>query len=699
MVEDKKILEILDKKMGLSLKAISKRLGLDEDIVAEKLSQLEDELKVEKKKNKHYVKTEDQKHHVGKLEMSTKGFGFFVNEDKKILIRRKDLYGAFHGDKILIETYHLSDGKTYGKVLKHSLEEQEHVGIVYEDNGDYYVKLDNPKYPFPVLLKGMSGAYIDNKVLVKLSRDIKEEHVVGDVIEVIGHKNDPRVDVLSIMKDLGINDQFSNSVMIQVDGIPTEVLDEDLQGRVDLRNEVIFTIDGDTAKDFDDAISIKVLDNGNYELGVHIADVSYYVKEGSLIDKEALERGTSVYTPGYVTPMLPARLSNGICSLNPDVDRLTMTCKMEINPRGKIVNTDIFESVIHSKKRMTYHDVNEVLDGNAKEDYIPFVETLHKMLELSHILRKAKEKRGSINFDTDEMIIETNENGVPINITSYTRKEAERIIEDFMIAANEAVTTYMSYLNLPFIYRIHEIPDKEKIEQFIATAYKLNLPVEIPLNRGPISAKVLQQQLEIYRGTDKFEILSNLLLRSMKKAQYSKSNAHHYALASRYYTHFTSPIRRYPDLTVHRALKQALHGEFVSSNFNRTEQKYEIIAEHSSMCERRAKECEREVDKMKSAEYLESFIGELFDGKITWMDKKGIYVQLKNLITGIVPADKLVGYNYHDETLTYTSVNHDKIYEIGNSVGLKLVRADKEKRVIEFEIEQKTKKLERIRKI
>lgn len=698
MLKQNEVLELLKKNKEISVKDIARHLKKDETEVEEILNELKATLQVKEIIPKHYVKTTDKKHIIGKLQMTKRGFGFLINDEKKILIPQSELHGALDGETILIKIESLKNEKMRGTVIDHVQEEQDHVGIVYEENGHFFAKLDNPKYPFPVLLENMGGAYIDNKVLVRIGKKAKEKYYIGNVIEVLGHKNDPRIDILSIIKELGIPSQFPKEVMDQVEKIPTEVKEEEVIGRVDLRDEMIVTIDGDTAKDFDDAISIKRLNNGNYELGVHIADVSYYVKEGNEIDKEAYNRGTSLYTPGYVTPMLASKLSNGICSLNPGVDRLTMTCKMEINSRGKIVNTDIFESVIHSKKRMTYHNVNQVLKGNVLEDYQEFAEMLRTMLELSHILRKAKKNRGSIDFDTDEMIINVDEFGKPTSITNYTRGEGERIIEDFMIAANEAVTERISELGLPFVYRIHETPDEEKLNIFIDNANKLHLPVNITTKYGPVPAKLLQKELEKYRGTENFDILANLLLRSMKKACYSNSNKHHYALASRYYTHFTSPIRRYPDLMVHRALKQMLNGTFERSKFNATEQKYARMTEQASYCERRAEECERMADAMKCAEYMAQFIGDEFEGRITWVDQKGVYVKLKNLISGLVRPESLENFDFQEDKLTYETANHDKIYRIGSRVSLRLIRSDKENRIVEFNIVEKTKKKKKNKK-
>lgn len=686
-MEQYEILEMLDNKKGMSLKALCKKLNIDQRTLSLQLENLENDLKIVRKKSGEYIKTENDEYMTGRLEMTTRGFGFLISDDgEKVFIHKKNLGSALDGDRILIQVHRSTDDRLCGEVLKVKSKQQKHVGLVFERKGQYYVKLDNRKFPFLVKLHNLKGAYIDNKVVVNLTSGLENGYYNGEVTEVIGHKNDPRMDVLSVMKELGIPDQFSSKVMKEVEQIGTFVTEDEIKGRLDLRDEVIVTIDGDTAKDFDDAISIKKLPNGNYKLGVHIADVSHYVKEGSTLDKEAFIRGTSVYTPGYVTPMLPAKLSNGICSLNPNVDRLTLSCIMEINPMGEVVECDIEQSVINSHKRMTYAEVNNVLKGEAKADYIEYIPMLKLMLELSTILNDRKEKLGSINFDAGEMIIDVNEMGEPINITKYDRGDAEKIIENFMITANETVTNYAKNLQLPFIYRVHEEPDKEKLEEFINTAGIMGFKIDIPLNRGPITSKQVQMQLEKYRDDSNFQILSNLLLRSMKKAEYSNSNSHHFGLALRDYTHFTSPIRRYPDLTVHRALKSLCRGEYDYTEFNNIEKKYRKIAEQSSICEQRSVECEREVEKMKCAEYLSDKIGEVYDGQITSIktDRKKIYVQLGNLIHGVVNGEE-ENYNFEKEKIRFTSVN-EKIYTLGSDVKLKLIKADKENRDIEFRI-------------
>ena len=682
------LLKRLDLENGKSLKRLSHEVEMDYADLINALDLLEKNLKVKRQNDGSYIKTEDASHVTGILNMSSKGYGFIITDNgKKVFVHSSKLGGALNGDRVLAHTYKLADGRVTAEVLEVKATKHEHVGMVYKEKGVYYVKLDNPKFPHPVILTDLGGAYIDNKVVVKLSSKMKNNCYVGTIISVLGHKNDPHMDVLSIMRELGIPSKFSKEVMDEVAMIPTEVNADELEDRLDLRNDKIFTIDGDTAKDFDDAVSIEKLANGNYKLGVHIADVSHYVKEGSFLDKEAFFRGTSVYTPGYVTPMLPHKLSNGICSLNPDVDRLTLSCIMEINENGEVIDSDIVPSVIRSKKRMTYNNVNKVLNGEEVDGYQEYADTLKLMLELSYILRNRKEKLGSISFDTGEMNIETDKNGYPINITRTERGEAERIIEDFMISANEEVTRFAKNVGIPFIYRIHEEPDEEKLDDFIKTAFLLGF--DIKLKSGHIKPKDIQKELYKIEDDPNYDILVNFLLRSMKKAKYSNSNLHHFGLALRNYTHFTSPIRRYPDLTVHRALKSLLYGEYDMFKFNQIEKKYYKISEQSSMCEQRSKECERAVGKMKSAEYLSDKIGENYEGQITGIqaDNQKAYVKLDNLICGVVdlPYDE---YEMDTERIRFTSYNTDYIYTIGSRVPLKLIKSDKKTKTIEFVIDE-----------
>ena len=482
---------------------------------------------------------------------------------------------------------------------------------------------------------------------------------------------------------------FSADVKEELKKIPDHVLEEEYQGRKDLREEEIFTIDGDDTKDIDDAISLKQTPDG-YELGVHIADVSHYVQEGTALDSEALERGTSVYLVDRVIPMLPHELSNGICSLNPNVDSLTISCVMQFDWNGNMTSYDIFPSVIKSRKQMTYHCVNQILEKNeVPNGYEPFVETLKKMRDFSQILRKVKHARGAIDFDIDEAKILVDENCVPTEIKLRNRGTGEKLIEDFMIAANECVASHIFYMNLPFIYRIHESPKEEKIKEFLNFVSTLGYHVEGKVKDN--HPKTIQKILQSLEDKKEYKILASLMLRSMQKAIYSKDNVGHFGLASRCYTHFTSPIRRYPDTTVHRLLHTYLFDQNLSSHTLHTyEEKLIYIAEHSSMKERASVDCEREVEDMKMAEYMEQHIGEEFEGMISSVMSFGLFVELDNLIEGLVPIKDMNDFfHYDEERMTLTGEKSHIEYRIGERLVVKVVRASKEEKQIDFEIVKK----------
>ena len=469
-----------------------------------------------------------------------------------------------------------------------------------------------------------------------------------------------------------------------------EVSESELSSRRDLRGWEIFTIDGDDTKDIDDAISIKKLPNGHFELGVHIADVSYYVKEGSPLDDEAMERGTSVYLVDRVIPMLPHELSNGICSLNPGVDRLAISCVMEFDGVGKQLNYEIFPSVIKSRLQMTYKKVNSILVDNVVPDgYEPFVKSLRLMEELAQILRKAKIKRGYIDFDVDEAKILVDENCVPTEVVLRDRSLGENLIEDFMIAANECVATHIYFMNLPFIYRVHEVPKEEKIRSFLG--FIGSLGYQVPGDIKDTRPTTMQKLLKFLKDKPEFKILSSLLLRSMQKAVYKPENLGHYGLASNCYTHFTSPIRRYPDTTVHRLLHTYLFdGKMDMATIRKWEDKLVYIADHSSARERASVDCEREVEDMKMAEYMEKHIGEEFEGMISSVTSFGMFVELDNLIEGLVPLrDMNDFFHFDEEHMTLIGERSRVKYVIGERVVVKVVRASKEDKTIDFEVVKK----------
>ena len=454
---------------------------------------------------------------------------------------------------------------------------------------------------------------------------------------------------------------------------------------------MIFTIDGDDTKDIDDAISLDILKNGNYLLGVHIADVSNYVTETSFIGKEAMERGTSVYIGGRVVPMLPQKLSNGICSLNPNVERLAFTCEIEIDAHtGKKVSSDIYLSIIKSKKQMTYKNVNKILEENiVPEGYEEFKDTLIKMNELAHLLRKYKIDRGYIDFDIDEVKIEVNERGEAIDIKKRQRGEGENLIEDFMIAANEAVAETIYYMDLPFLYRVHGTPSEEKIRSFAKFVSVLGYKIDGKLKK--VTPKTIQKILDNLKEKKEYQILSNLLLRSMQKAIYDKNNIGHFGIASNCYTHFTSPIRRFPDLTVHRLLKTYLIEHKIDVKTTEiVDQKLDFIGPHSSQKERNAFECECEVDDMKMAEYMEKHIGEEYNGIISEVMSFGMFVELDNLVEGLVRIDSLKDrYIFDEETFTIRSKHDKRGYRLGDQVKIKVVASNKITHKIDFEIVEK----------
>ena len=530
-----------------------------------------------------------------------------------------------------------------------------------------------------------------HKVLVKTVKQVNTKKYLAEVVKIIGHKDDPGTDILSIAYKHGIYEDFGEEVEKELESIPNEVNPKDLTGRKDLTGLVTFTIDGDDTIDIDDAISLIMLENGNYQLGVHIADVSNYVKENTALGDAAYERGTSSYLADTVIPMLPHKLSNGICSLNEGVVRLTMSCVMEINHKGKVVNYDIFPSYIKSSKRMTYAKVNDIIVRDIVDPlYEPFVDTLKKMNELHKIIRKEKIERGYIDFEIDEAKIVQDETGKAIGVKRREREEGDMLIEDFMISANETVANHIFQMDLPFIYRVHEDPKPEKVEEFMNLVKILGYKLD-GISSG-FTPKTMQKILSQLKGKKEFDILSSLLLRTMRKAEYSRDNVGHFGLSSKAYTHFTSPIRRYPDLEVHRLLKRYLVNNDMSMTTIQTlENSLVEIATHSSERERAAVDAEREVLDMKMAEYMEDHIGEEFDGVISTITNFGFFVALPNLIEGLVHVQTLKGdyYSYIPELLSMIGKSTKKTYRLGDKVRVKCISASKANSMVDFELVNK----------
>ena len=692
-----KILECLKSQMdALDIIKINDLLGLttaDElRNLTEELDNLISEYIVYKTKKDKYILFENTPGlKIGRLNVNKKGFGFVILENADdIYIDSNNLNGGVHDDIVLCEI--LKGGlKIEGRIIKIVKRELKNlVGeIVYEDGKCRLLLDDNKKeLTIDIAKESQKGLVEGHKVLVKVIKQISNKRYVAAITKILGHKNDPGVDILSIAYKYGITPEFSTEVEEELTFIPDKVLETDYDGRRDLTNEEIFTIDGDDTKDIDDAIGLKINEKGNYILGVHIADVSHYVKENTALGDTAYERGTSSYLADTVIPMIPHQLSNGICSLNPNVLRLAMSCEMEIDKNGKVVDYDIFPSVIKSKKQMTYKKINDIIERNIVDsEYKEYKDTILKMKKLANILRKEKIARGYIDFDLDEAKIIQDDKGRAIDVVKRTRESGEVIIEDFMIVANEVVATHINNMELPFIYRVHEEPNSEKIEDFLnlvkLLGYNLKGKVE------GLNPKSMQNLLEQLHEKKEFKILSNLLLRSMRKAEYRKDNVGHFGLASEAYTHFTSPIRRFPDLQVHRLLKKYLFEHDMSKQtINYLEQSLVSVAEQSSAREVAAVNAERDVADMKMAEYMESHIGEEFDGIIDSVTNFGMFIQLPNLIEGLVHVNTLKGdfYVYVPELLSLIGRNTKKTYRIGDEVRIKVIGASKETSLIDFEI-------------
>ena len=625
------------------------------------------------------------------------GFGFVTlnEEEDDLFIGRNDVNYAIDGDTVEVAITKVADRNKGTSaeakvidVLEHSLKTAVGQLILDEEKPKYagYIRSKNQKISQPIYIK-KPALILDGTEILKVEIDKyptkKHDFFVANVLDVVGHKDDPGIDVLEVLESMDIVSEFPERVLKEASTIPEALSEKDFEGRLDLRNEITFTIDGADAKDLDDAVHIKKLENGHFELGVHIADVSYYVKEGSELDKEALNRATSVYVIDRVVPMLPERLSNGICSLNPNVDRLTQSAIMEIDQKGQVVKHTITQTIIKTTFRMTYSDVNDMIVGDEEKRaaFKVILPSVEAMVELHTILERMRYKRGALNFDTKEAKILVNKTGRPVDIVLRQRGLAERMIESFMLVANETVAEHFATLNLPFIYRIHEEPKAEKVQKFID--YASTFGVRVYGTANSMSQSALQDIMKAVHGQPYEEVLSMMLLRSMQQARYSEHNHGHYGLAAEFYTHFTSPIRRYPDLLVHRMVRDYGRSKKIAEHF---EQVIPDIASQSSSRERRAIEAEREVEAMKKAEFMEEFVGEEFDGIVSSVVKFGLFVELPNTVEGLIHVTKLPEFfHYNERNLTLQGEKSGVVFRVGQQIHIKLVRADKATGEIDFE--------------
>ena len=627
---------------------------------------------------------------IGKFSANKKGFGFVIlNKEDDLYISKEDMNGAIQDDIVLAEVTR-KGVKPEGHIIRIIKRELHNlVGEVIETKKGLEVKLDEEKLDLELKIdkESLKNCVPGNKVIIKLVKELGKKRYLAKIIKILGHKDDPGMDILSIAYKYQIDPDFGPEVEQELEDIPTEVKEIELLNRKDLTSWQIFTIDGDHTKDIDDAISLT-REGENYILGVHIADVSNYVKENTALGDKAYERGTSNYLANTVIPMLPHKLSNGICSLNEGVIRLTMSCVMKINPAGKIIDYDIFESYIKSSKKMTYSKVNDILMRDIIDpEYEPFANTLKEMNELAHILRKEKIARGYIDFNLSEPEIIQDESGKAIDVVKVIREDGEKMIEDFMIAANETVASHIYNMDLPFIYRVHGEPKTEKIDDFV-NLLKL-LGYQLQTRVIDLNPKTMQNILKELDDKPEFTILSSMLLRSMKKAEYSKENTGHFGLASKAYTHFTSPIRRFPDLTVHRLLKKYLvEKDFSMQTIDYLNNNLVTIAEHSSEREVASQEAERDVADMKMAEYMESHIGECYEAIIDSVTNYGFYVELENLVEGLVHVNNLKGdyYEYVPDLLSLIGKSTKKTYRIGDKLRVRCISANKETALIDFEV-------------
>ncbi len=634
----------------------------------------------------------------GKLTGHAKGFAFVTPEEPgmdDIFIPPHEVNGAMHGDMVIVRVSSKSSGaRREGSVVR-ILERgnTEVVGTYTESRHFGFVIPDDKKFGSDIFIpkNASAGAVEGHKVVVKLtSYPEGRKNAEGEVIQILGHKNDPGVDILSIIHKHGLPQAFPEEVIDQANSTPDTIDEDEIGNRRDLRGQMIVTIDGADAKDLDDAVTVQQLSNGHYKLGVHIADVSHYVKEGSPIDREAFERGTSVYLVDRVIPMIPHRLSNGICSLNPKVNRFTLSCEMEIDRNGTVVNHEIFESVIKTTERMTYSDVNKILvdkDEELRKHYEPLVPMFDEMEKLAQILRNKRMERGAIDFDFKEAKVIVDEEGKPTDVAIRERSVAERLIEEFMLAANETVAEHFHWMDVPFMYRIHEDPKEEKLQRFFEFITNFGLIVRGSANS--VHPRALQEIIEAVEGKPEEMVVSTVMLRSMQQAKYDPESIGHFGLSTKFYTHFTSPIRRYPDLIVHRLIRTYLiDGKMDAATQAKWDAVLREIADHTSKMERRAVDAERDTDELKKAEYMEDKIGQEYDGIISSVTNFGMFVELPNTIEGLVHVSYMTDDYYHYDERQFAMIGEKtgNVFRIGDEITVRVINVNKDEHDIDFEI-------------
>lgn len=699
MKERKKMLcDLMDNDLYVPMKI--KELAILLDIPKEKRSDLQEVLdqlmlegKVEVSQKGKYSKGKG-KLLAGVFTAHAKGFGFVTVEgmEEDIFIGEDNTHGAMHQDTVQVMVKPGISGKRREGVVTKILSRGtvKLVGIYQESKNYGFVIPDNERFIRDVFVpkEQSKGAMNGHKVVVELTDyGTERKNPEGKVVEILGHISDPGTDVLSIVKGYDLPTEFPEKVMNQAEKVPDAISEADMAGRMDLRNLQMVTIDGEDAKDLDDAVSLT-REGENYVLGVHIADVANYVQERSALDREALNRGTSVYLVDRVIPMLPRRLSNGICSLNAGEDRLAMSCIMTVDKKGTVIDHVITESVIHVDQRMSYTGVQKILDGDeaALAEYEVLIPMIRDMKELADLLRAKRKKRGSIDFDFPETKVVLDEQGKPVDIRPYDRNAATKIIEDFMLIANETVAEDYFWQEVPFLYRTHDNPDPDRMRK-LATFIN-NFGYSIRLKDDEVHPKELQKLLAKLDGTAEEDLISRLTLRSMKRARYTTDCTGHFGLAAKYYCHFTSPIRRYPDLQIHRIIKDCLRGRMNEEKRQHYEAILTEVAKQSSERERKADEAERETIKLKKVEYMSQHLWEVYEGVISGVTAWGIYVELPNTVEGLVRAASLQGdyFEYNENEYAMVGTHTGKAYKLGEKVRVQVVAADKMTRTIDFEL-------------
>ena len=661
----------------------------------------------------------------GIFRKNAKGFGFVdIGEDQEIYISKENTNNALNGDKVLIEILEEKEKtkKAEGKVEKIIKHEKDTVVGTFQNNRNFgFVVPDDKNLGTDIFIsKSNFGRAKNNyKVLVKITKYPKKgKNAEGKVIEVLGRTDQAGVDMLSLIKEYKLPAEFPKQVVKEAERCGNKIDKKDIPNRIDHRNDVIFTIDGEDAKDLDDAVRVTKLKNENYRLDVHIADVSYYVKEGSFLDEEALIRGTSIYMLGRVIPMLPHELSNGICSLNAGEDRFTLSCSMEINKEGKVISSEVYKGIINVTERMNYHDVQKILDKSddkVLKRYAPYIKDFELMAELATILKNRRVEQGYLNLDIPESKIDLDVNGRVVNIEKYETSFSNEIIEQFMLIANETIAEKFYWLNAPFIYRVHENPDFEKVKEL--NKFLFNFGLKIKANADNIYPQEFAKILKEVKGKEEEKVISNLILRTLKVAKYEPENKGHFGIASKCYCHFTSPIRRYPDLFIHRVISQ-----YLNDNNNKIEIKNDIstskkvnleekqaikiiknklpeeiyekyigqaekYAEQSSECEKIAQKVERDAEDVKKAEYMQNKIGEEYKGIISSVTSFGIFVELENTVEGLIRFDNLGNeyFIYDEDNKTLIGEKTKKVYHIGDKIKIRVIAANKQTRRIDFE--------------